>query len=497
MCKGIIMMAALLIISLANAQQRIKPTAKEWVNRSIEVMGGNAWNDIKSFAYSGSGYQHAVEQSERPHGPYLPMILNRNVLKNLEKRQAQYLENASYYNTGNRTNYVIDGTYSALKMRNGSLFPWIKDNIVHDELTVAPEFILQDALHANDLHYQKDTVLQQVPNVILGFTLGKYPVRLFLSKETDFLTGVEITKPYGSGYLDIWGDSKKTTLYSFWNMLDKNIHYPLQSDTYVNGWYYSSFIISNWKLNAPVGGDSLSIPDSIRTIISALDKTTLSDYEKAMNEQSKELAPGVWYLPGPCNTTVVEQPDGLVVIEAGLNSGYGDLLLAKVAKMFPGKKIKAIASTSDAWLHIGGIRPFAALPGITIYHPERNTSILNRLLSATYTSKPDALAKSGNKNYRMKAVEDSMTVGTGTNKIVFYTFKTETGERMMMAYFPNHSLLYASDLFQPKQSDGKYWQPHYTWEVYTAIQKRNIQVKNFYAMHAGVQSFAELEKDFK
>ncbi|MEI9810619.1 MAG: MBL fold metallo-hydrolase [Bacteroidota bacterium] len=487
----------LLMITLAAAQPGNPAKAKEWLQRSMQAMGSDAWKNIQSFGYSGLGYSLAVEQSERSEGPYLPMPLNRTVLKDLVKKQAHFFENAAFYNTGNRTTYVIDGPYIAFKARDGQLFPWMLENMTADELTLAPEFILQDALQAGDLYYQKDTLLQQVSNVILVFKLNKYPVRLFISKETDFLTAVEITKPYSSGYLNIWGDTKKTILYSFWNLLQKDLHYPLQSDTYVNGWYYTSFLINKWKINAAVGGDSLRIPDSLRTVIPLQGKQILGDYAKGLDDDSKELAPGVWYLPGPCNATVVDQPDGLVVIDAGFSSEYGELLLKKISSLYPGKKIKAIVSTSDAWLHIGGLRPFAAQPGITIYHHQRNASILNKLLTASYITSPDALAKVKKSSYQMKAVDDSVALGTGANKIVLYTFKTESGERMMMVWFPGHQLVYASDLFQPKGADGQYWLPHYSWEVYTAIKKRKIAVTNFYGMHTGLVSFAELEKDYK
>lgn len=477
-----------------------RSTAEEWLEKSIRAMGGNSWRQLKSISYSGIGYVQAIEQSERPEGPYLPMPLNKSVLKDYQKNQALVTESAAFYNTGNRMSYVIDNGYSAIRMRGGRLFPWEQDHIVEDDQNITPEVILYTALKANNLTYTKDTLIQQVANVILGFHLdNKYPTRLFINKETDFLTGVEIIKPYSSGFLNIWGDTKKLTLYSFWNILDKEnkLHYPLQADTYVNGWYLSSFVINKWTLNAPVGGDSLHISDSLKLVLSKQGKEKYAPYEKGLKEGAKEIAPGVWYLPGPCNSTVIEQLDGLVVLDAGSSSHYGSLLLEKINQIFPGKKIKAIASTSDAWLHIGGVRTFAALPNITIYHPKRNTWILNRLLNAQYTTEPDVLAKTKIKSYKMQAIEDTLAIGSGSNKIILYTFKTESGERMMMAYFPNHQLLYASDLFQPKGRDGQYWQPHYSWEVYQAIKKRNISVKNFYGMHTELLPISYLESDFK
>jgi hypothetical protein len=57
-------------------------------------------------------------------------------------------------------------------------------------------------------------------------------------------------------------------------------------------------------------------------------------------------------------------------------------------------------------------------------------------------------------------------------------YRTEAGERMMMAYFPEHKLLYASDLLQPGN-----WEKHYTLEVIQAIEREKLDVKTIYAMH--------------
>lgn len=49
---------------------------------------------------------------------------------------------------------------------------------------------------------------------------------------------------------------------------------------------------------------------------------------------------------------------------------------------------------------------------------------------------------------------------------------------MMMVYFPEHKLLYASDLLQPGN-----WQKHYTLEVIQAISREKLEVDMIYAMH--------------
>ncbi|MFI5156547.1 MAG: hypothetical protein ACHQEM_10190, partial [Chitinophagales bacterium] len=147
------------------------------------------------------------------------------------------------------------------------------------------------------------------------------------------------------------------------------------------------------------------------------------------------------------------------------------------------------------WLHIGGLREFAAHQ-IPIYHLELNRFIINKLLTATYTSKPDAWEKMPGKNPKLVAITQQIPLGSGPNQLELIPYRTETGERMVMVYFPTKKLLYASDLYQPKSSNGSYWEPHYPFEFCSAVEREHLIVDSVYAMHlANPISFKEIKKD--
>src|SRR6202012_1299399 len=266
-------------------------------------------------------------------------------------------------------------------------------------------------------------------------------------------------------------------------LLGKDIHYPLQQDAYLNGWYKSSFIFNKWEVNPKVSTDSLAIPDAVKEQCRGLIKRQEEQMAKGL-DKGELIMPGVWLLPGPCNSTVVDQPDGLVVIEGPYSSTYGEAIINKAHALFPGKKIKALITTSDAWLHIGGVRAFAAIPGIKIYHPVRNQFILNKLLHARYITAPDTLARTRKPSYTLTGVTDTFSVGIGNNSLVIYAYRTETGDRQMMVYFPQYKTVYTSDHYQPKGRDGKFWNDEIVWEVYQSIRQRKLDVKQFYAMHS-------------
>jgi len=471
------------------SQQNGHQIAKKLVDQSIQAMGAG-WDSVKTISLEGYGYQNQIDQSERPEGPYIPEQLQRSILRDLTHNTSQVIQTVLSYTFVGTDTTVFNG--EAIAVKTGKTFVASQNGEeLRDELNLSPEIALKRALNATDLMYLKDTIFQKANHSIVSFSDNGFPVRLFLNKETGMISAVEIIKPFNQDFSGIWGDIKKTIVYSFWMILGKGIHYPLQQDCYLNDYYKTSFLVNKWKINPAVSPEVLQIPEDIRAQSKELAGKQDEVFKQQVNKGGKEIAPGIWFINGLCNTTVVEQPDGIVVIESAFSSFYSDLIIAKVHALIPGKKIKALVSTSDAWLHIGGMRSFAAVAGINIYHPARNRPLLEKLLKAPYKTTPDVLAKITKPSYTLNAVTDTLAIGTGNNRLVMYAYKTETGDRQMMVYFPQHKLLYTSDLYQ-----GSYWNKQIVWEVYHSIKTRKIDVAQFYSMHSrSLLDFKKLEMD--
>jgi len=486
--------ALLSFLSLKSfSQQNAHQIAKNLIVQSIQAMGAG-WGSVKTISLDGYGYQNQIDQSERPEGPYIPEQLQRSILKDLTHNSSQVIQTVLSYTFGGTDTTVFNG--EAIVTKTGGRFVASQNGEeLRDELNLSPEIILKKAMNATHLAYLKDTIFQKANHSIISFSDNDFPVRLFLNKETGLISAVEITKPFNQDFSGIWGDIKKTVVYSFWMILGKGIHYPLQQDCYLNNYYKTSFLVNKWKINPEISPEALQIPEDVKGQYRQLAVKQNEIFKQQVDKGGKEIAPGVWFINGLCNTTVVEQADGIVIVESAFSSFYSDLIIAKVHALIPGKKIKALISTSDAWLHIGGMRSFAAIPAINIYHPVRNRPLLEKLLNAPYKTAPDVLAKTAKPSYTLNGISDTLAVGTGSNRLVMYSYKTETGDRQMMVYFPQHKLLYTSDLYQGKYQ-GDYWNKQIVWEVYHSIETRKLDVQHFYAMHSRkLLDFKDLEKD--
>jgi len=146
---------------------------------------------------------------------------------------------------------------------------------------------------------------------------------------------------------------------------------------------------------------------------------------------------------------------------------------------FNGAPIKAVVTTSDAWPHIGGMREYVAR-SIPIYALDLNVPILSRLFAATYTTSPDALARTP-RPAKLTPVSKRTLVGSGPNRFELIPYRTPSGERQMMAYFPEHRLLYTSDLFTIR--GPMIFLPQQVGEAVQAVAREHLVVDRAFGMH--------------
>lgn len=480
----------------ANAFSQTNARAQELVRAAIDAMGGEAkLSALKNLKFEGIGHNYWVEQSERPEGPFivgyvqtseLRDVANRRSRVSTQMRHAQIPQWSPAFNT-----IVVDGV--AVMERGGQYRPGAATAVDAEtkKMSLAPERILLNALTAGDLRQGKDETLQNVPHQSVKFTLNGTPVTIFLNASTKLPTAVETVAPSPYDLWAVWGDITERVYYSFWVIEQGGIRYPHQWDTFRNGYTHSTFTVLKMEVNTAVPDDSFNIPDDVKQKFAAAPKPPKlveAPFGRA-DKPAVEIAPGVVKVSGAWDICYVKQPDGIVIIEAPLTSAYSVKAIDEAKRRFPGEKIKAVISTSDAFPHLGGVREYAA-QNIPIYALDLNKNILERILAAPHTIAPDALQKSPRKA-AVKYISGKTVLGRGPNRLEIYPIRSESGERMMMIYFPEHQMLYASDLIQ-KSRDGSYFMPQYLSEVIDAAAREKLAVKNVFAMHAEITHWSDI-----
>jgi len=147
-------------------------------------------------------------------------------------------------------------------------------------------------------------------------------------------------------------------------------------------------------------------------------------------------------VPDQWAMTLVKQPDGVVIFEAHISAQYFRQVVAEAKRRWPGAPVKAVVLTSDPWAHLGGLREVVA-EGIPIYVSAGSIPFLSSLTK-------------GERAPRFVGVSGRTTIGNGANRINLYPVGGPYAERMLMAYLPDHKLLYGADLvFMNRGPDGK------------------------------------------
>jgi hypothetical protein len=494
-CKVLVLLALVATCQTSGAAASDATPARSYVSEAVAQIGGEAaLRNLKTVRFEAVGHRNMLEQSERPEGPYIVQYDHITQLRDLEH---QRWKQTDVMRVGPQPEFTMT-TIAAEGATTNSFGPRASAGsnadlqAAQETLELGPERLLLTALEARDLRLEGDTILQSVPHHVVDFTWKSVPVRMFLNANTSLPTAVEWKTAYPSNlFWGTWGDVTTRLYYSFWWLCHGGIHYPLQWDFVRNNMPDRVLTITDIATNVDFPPDAFVISANDKAAFDKRKASTVEDRPLGLpNQPAVEVVKDIVHIPGAWNTTLVRQTDGIVILEGPISSGYSSKVLAEAERRWPGIAVKAVVSTSDSWPHIGGIREYVAR-GIPVYALDLNVPILTRLVTAQRIGFPDALAKKTRKP-AFHPVSDKTLLGTGPNRIELYPIRGETSERQMMAYFPEHRLLYGSDPFQ--QDEHGYFYPQTVWELMHAVEREKLTVDTFFMMHIAPTPWGDLSK---
>lgn len=490
MMRAVVCLAATFVTA---APQASSTSARAVVSRAIEAVGGAAaLQSIAALRIETIGHEYFIDQSERPEGPFVVRYVQTSELRDVARgrsrieTQQRFLQVPDWTPPDAAT--VVDAD-AAVLLRGDRSMPAGRQAFEdgRERIELAPERVLLVALNAPDLALVPDVTVHDIAQRAVAFGWRGRRARLLIDPGDNVPTALELTADDAFG---IWGLVRQTTYYSLWTLLPGGVRYPLQVDRTWNGVGQSSATIVKIDVNPPIDAASFAIPAEAKQAFVALPSVYGIPSLTLDTSRRAEIAPGIAHYGGSWNVGVVQQPDGLVIIEAPVGSRYSAEVLAEVTKKYPGVTVKAVITTSDAWPHLGGLREYVAR-GIPVYALDLNRPILERLLKADYSAHPDALARAP-RPAKFTWVSGKTTIGTGVTRIELYPVRGENGERQMLAYFPSHRLLYTSDEVQPQPSGG-FFMPEYLLEVRDVIARERLDVTRIFGFHAGLTPWSVIE----
>jgi glyoxylase-like metal-dependent hydrolase (beta-lactamase superfamily II) len=209
-----------------------------------------------------------------------------------------------------------------------------------------------------------------------------------------------------------------------------------------------------------------------------------------------ELAPGLLVFGGGShNSVIVEQRDGVVVIEAPLNEQRSDAVMAEVGRRFPGKHIKAVVNTHAHFDHAGGLHTYAA-QGIPVITQERNAKYYEQAWAAPRTLNPDRLAKSDRKPL-FRPFTGKLVLDDPEHPLEVHEIKgSGHNDAFVMVYLPKDRLLVEADAWTPTPPGTK--PPAVVnplWlNLADNIARLRLDVQRFAPLHGAPQSVADFQR---
>ena len=464
-------------------------SAQECVAQALDAMGGRErLAAVTSVRLKSAGHVELMEQSYRQE-PFITAYQHEKTTLDLANGRVLRVTTLTWPEADANqedleTTLVVGAAGGVHRAKEGDGpcgLAEIAD--ARQDLALGPMRLMLTAASASDLRYAAPEPLRGTKHAVVTFTWNTIPVRVLLNEVNHLPDAVETTQEFADFWF-YWGDVRQRIYWDNWKLV-KGIEYPTTQVVERNGAQWASNQDLNVELN-------VSVEDGTFAMNEAMAKRSAGSpgWKRSFHgDKSTALAPGVDLFLGAWNSTIVKQPDGIVILEAPISGVYTQGVIDEAKKRYPGMAIKAVLSTSDSWPHFGGVRA-AVADGLPVYILDLNRPLLDRAMQAPHTIDPDALAKSGTKA-KWEIVGKKTAVGSGENRVELYPLRGASTERQYMVYFPQQKLLYASDTLAVNE-DGSLYDPQLMYEVAQAVKRENLNVETVFAMHQGPMKWADV-----
>jgi glyoxylase-like metal-dependent hydrolase (beta-lactamase superfamily II) len=171
------------------------------------------------------------------------------------------------------------------------------------------------------------------------------------------------------------------------------------------------------------------------------------------------VAPGSTLITGsPNNSMIVEQSNGIVVVEGALNDFRAEALISYIRANFPGKPIRFVTASHHHADHAGGMRPFVALGATAVVGADAVP--LFRRVFADRGSRllPDRLDRS-NATANILGVPKtpgaSVTLPDPVRPVVVLPEQTQHATTTVLVFVPSEGVLFVNgDTYTPGAPPG-------------------------------------------
>jgi glyoxylase-like metal-dependent hydrolase (beta-lactamase superfamily II) len=331
--------------------------------------------------------------------------------------------------------------------------------IRRQELLLTPQFLLRE-LDLDALVTESDVQLDGAKHHRLVDSSGPAPLTLYVNAETGLLSKLETQE------LDFYlRDVPLEVFYSDWQAAG-GTSFPRELRLERGGETLLTEDVSDVTIDPSFAADTFEFPAGVTPALDAnlfargelshqwyflLDSIGLPFNGVDLSITPTELSPGVFHLVGGSHHSfLVEQEDGLVLVDAPLHDDRGKALFDYISANFPGKPITHVVASHFHEDHVSGIREVLGSTEAKLVVQESSEAFWEDLLAAPSTLKPDALEEHP-RDVEIETVPggSSLTLDDAEHPVTLYHVNTQHAADMLLVHESSSNVVFVVDLFSP------------------------------------------------
>jgi glyoxylase-like metal-dependent hydrolase (beta-lactamase superfamily II) len=287
---------------------------------------------------------------------------------------------------------------------------------------------------------------------------------------------------------NIWGDSDYDMILSDWKTVS-GVKMAASRSYKLNDMEVQHINYTDMTVNPTLPASTFAVPDAVKAAAKPaatkdvpyqwvirrlfLGRFTDSDaiyFPPGGSFKLVELGPNVQMVQGGgANNLIVNQKDGIVVVDAPTDNGQSQWVIDAAKAKYPGKPIKALILTHHHMDHTGGTRAFVA-EGAQVIVPAPDKAYFEAAIKAPHTIEPDAEQKAM-KPASVQDVKDTLALKDDNVDLVLYNIPNPHVEGFLLVHDVKDNVLWVTDLISPRGPVGR--NPA-TVAVGDALRKHNI-----------------------
>ena len=245
--------------------------AMSLVKSAIAAEGGErVLFSVKSLALTGSAYTNHLQDSANTEGPWATDFEQFTIYEEFEHPASREVSiraaaSAQAGVTVTRDELISEGVDAVLTTKDGRATVNYTSTAHDDWYWLSPVRVMLTAKNARDLRVGKSVALRGASADDVIFTWEGQPVHVYIDRNTHLPIEVDYLQCYPDSVAkNAWGDMRIRVIYSNWELEPTGLHFPLQSDVYLNDRPLRVSAIRTITVNPDIPGTEFEITPAIR-----------------------------------------------------------------------------------------------------------------------------------------------------------------------------------------------------------------------------------------